>query len=101
MKVSKRQLRRIIKEEKRKLTEARLPAWERPGYVPDEDDPNDMGPSIEAAKKVVAHLLQIKTILNSPAAQHFGADSETAEKMADLADIRDHFQDFAYYLEND
>ena len=31
MKITKSQLKQIIKEE---LEEARLPAWERPGYVP-------------------------------------------------------------------
>ena len=36
MKVTESQLKQIIKEE---LLEARLPAWERPGYVP-EDDPD-------------------------------------------------------------
>ena len=32
MKITKQQLKQIIKEE---LQEARLPAWERPGYVPE------------------------------------------------------------------
>ena len=34
MKITKRQLKEIIKEE---LQEARLPAWERPGYEPEPD----------------------------------------------------------------
>ena len=98
MKVSKRQLRKIIKEEKLKLYELGIDRMER---AMAEDDPDDMGPSIEAARQVLNHLEQIKVVLSSPGAQHFGADTETSQKMEDLAEIRDHFEDFLYYLEND
>ena len=33
MKITRKQIKKIIEEE---LTEARLPAWERPGYVPED-----------------------------------------------------------------
>jgi hypothetical protein len=54
----------------------------------------------EAAKKVLEHLQQIRKILNSSGARHFGANSETRSKMEDLAEIRDHFEDLVHYLEN-
>jgi hypothetical protein len=86
---------------KEEFQEAQLPAWERPGYEPaegDEEEAEDRAQT-EAAKQVLGHLQQIKSVLNSPGAQHFGADSETRSKMEDLADIRDHFEDLVHYLE--
>ena len=44
MRVTKSQLMQIIKEE---LEEARLPAWERPGYVPEPG----LGPHDEKSQK--------------------------------------------------
>ena len=66
MKITKRQLKRIIKEERRKLTEARLPAWERPGYVPEhgEDVPIPPADVEELYGKAEGALDELTTALS-------------------------------------
>ena len=91
MKITKQQLKQIIKEE---LQEARLPAWERPGYVPEPGyEPEDKISYVPQLMDDVA--LDIAKVLEKPeyARLDFG-NFEIADQIAKsleqvARDIRD------------
>ena len=60
MKITRRQLKRIIQEE---LSEARLPAWERPGYVPEEEEGGDKPSATSAIEWTLANSLAHQLLL--------------------------------------
>jgi hypothetical protein len=62
MKVSKRQLRRIIKEEKRKLHELGIDRTARDMAL---DDPDDLTIGVETYEKIVDHLQALNDIIES------------------------------------
>ena len=65
MKITKRQLRRIIKEEKRKLHELGISRHERDARL---DDPDDLTLGIETWEKIVEHIQALTDLLDSEAA---------------------------------
>jgi hypothetical protein len=62
MKVSKRQLRQIIKEEKRKLHELGIDRTARDMAL---DDPDDLTIGVETYEKIVSHLQALNDIIES------------------------------------
>ena len=68
MKVTKRQLRRIIKEEKARLQELGISRQERQQRDPRLDDPDDLTLGVETYEKIVEHLQALNDILASEAA---------------------------------
>ena len=64
MKVTKRQLRRIIKEEKARLQELGISRQERDARL---DDPDDLTLGVDTYQKIVDHLSQLPDIIQSEA----------------------------------
>jgi hypothetical protein len=62
MKVTKRQLRQIIKEEKRKLHELGIDRTARDMAL---DDPDDLTIGVETYEKIVSHLQALNDIIES------------------------------------
>ena len=62
MKITKRQLRRIIKEEKARLHELGIDRVERAMAA---DDPDDLTHGVEAYGKIVNHLQALNDIIES------------------------------------
>jgi hypothetical protein len=62
MKITKRQLRRIIKEEKARLHELGIDRVERAMAL---DDPDDLTIGVEQYEKIVNHLQAINDIIES------------------------------------
>jgi len=62
MKITKTQLRKIIKEEKRKLHELGIDRTAREMAL---DDPNDLTIGVEQYEKIVNHLQAINDIIES------------------------------------
>jgi hypothetical protein len=62
MKITKRQLRRIIKEEKRKLHELGIDRTARDMAL---DDPDDLTIGVETYEKIVDHLQALNDIIES------------------------------------
>jgi hypothetical protein len=96
MKVSKRQLRRIIKEERQKLHELGI---DRTARAMAAEDPDDLTLTKEALRKIVDHLTQITEIFDSPGG-NLGADSETQRVMDQIDDALTHFIEFSQYWES-
>ena len=69
MKITKRQLRRIIKEEKASLQELGISRHERDARL---DDPNDLNMGVETYQKIVDHLSQLADIIQSEAGDQVG-----------------------------
>jgi hypothetical protein len=78
MKITKSHLKEIIKEE---LEEAKLPAWERPGYVPEPglgpDDPDDEKSQKtnmnDDLREFAQWVLEIDGYIESLSGQHMAA----------------------------
>ena len=64
MKVTKRQLRRIIKEEKARLQELGISRQERDARL---EDPDDLTLGVDTYQKIVDHLSQLTDIIQSEA----------------------------------
>ena len=62
MKITKRQLKRIIKEEKRKLHELGIDRTARDMAL---DDPDDLTIGVETYEKIVSHLQALNDIIES------------------------------------
>jgi len=65
MKITRRQLRRIIKEEKARLNELGISRHERDSRL---DDPDDLTLGVETWEKIVDHLQALNDIIASEAA---------------------------------
>ena len=75
MKITKRQLRRIIKEERARLNELGIDRMTSGDRDPRLDDPDDLTLSIETWEKVVTHLQALDDIFASEAGRHIGQGS--------------------------
>jgi hypothetical protein len=67
MKISKRQLRRIIREEKARLNELGIDRMTSGNNDPRLDDPDDMSLGEETLEKMVAHLQALNDLVTSEA----------------------------------
>ena len=68
MKITKRQLRRIIREEKARLTELGIDRMTSGDNDPRLDDPDDLTLGIETWEKIVDHLQALNDVIASDAA---------------------------------
>ena len=67
MKITKRQLRRIIREEKSRLNELGIDRMISGDNDPRLDDPDDLTLGLEVAEEMVSHLQAINDLISSEA----------------------------------
>ena len=81
MKITKSQLKQIIKEE---LEEARLPAWERPGYVPEpglgpDDERGEKTNMNRSLREFAEWVLEVDGHIESLSGEHVAADEISSD----------------------
>jgi hypothetical protein len=81
MKITKSQLKQIIKEE---LEEARLPAWERPGYVPEpglgpHDEKSEKTNMNRSLREFAEWVLEVDGHIESLSGEHVAADEMSSD----------------------
>ncbi len=81
MKITKKQLRRIIKEEKRKLHELGISRHERDARL---DDPDDLTLGIETWEKIVEHLQALNDLVTSHAGHQVAGGKKEVEQIKAL-----------------
>ena len=81
MKITKLQLKQIIKEE---LEEARLPAWERPGYVPEpglgpDDEKGEKTNMNRSLREFAEWVLEVDGHIENLSGEHVAADEMSSD----------------------
>ena len=81
MKVTKSQLKQIIKEE---LEEAQLPAWERPGYVPEpglgpHDEKSEKTNMNRSLREFAEWVLEVDGHIENLSGEHVAADEMSSD----------------------
>lgn len=90
MKITKKQLRRIIREERTRLSELGIDRMTSGDNDPRLDDPDDLTLGLEVAEEMVTHLQAINDLISSEAGGRslpnhmYGGKYVTAEKFQDL-----------------
>ena len=102
MRITKRQLRRIIKEERARLNELGIDRMTSGDRDPRLDDPDDITLSIEVWEKVVTHLQALEDVFASEAGRRIGHAS--VEDMNTIKKIREALpwaQDWLQYMKDE
>ena len=84
MKITKRQLRRIIREERARLNELGIDRMTSGNRDPRLDDPDDLTLGLEVAEKMVAHLQALNDLVTSEAGQRTVGGKKEAEQIKAL-----------------
>jgi hypothetical protein len=84
MKITKRQLRRIIKEEKARLNELGIDRMTSGDGDPRLDDGDDLTLGEETLEKMVQHLQALNDLVTSYAGQQVVGDKKEAEQIKAL-----------------
>jgi len=102
MRITKRHLRRIIREERARLNELGIDRMTSGDRDPRLDNPDDLTPSIEAWEKVVTHLQALEDVFASEAGRRIGHAS--VEDMNTKKKIREALpwaQDWLQYMKDE
>ena len=102
MKITKRQLRRIIREEKSRLDEFGIDRMTSGDNDPRLDDPDDLTLSIELWEKIVEHLQAINDIFDSDAGRQLIVTSgDHALQKGSIQDALPWAEEWLRYMKED
>ena len=84
MKITKSQLRRIIREEKARLSELGIDRMTSGNRDPRLEDPDDLTLGLETLEKMVEHLQALNDLVTSEAGRRTVGDKKEAQQIQDL-----------------